>query len=58
MALHTPWLDTPNHHITKYTRELTYSAEIYIAIRVLCTDDRKVMIFVENMYASAHFTEN
>ena len=56
-ALRTPWSDTPNRHITKYTQELTRSAAACVAIGILCTDDKKVMIFVENMYASAHFTE-
>jgi hypothetical protein len=56
-ALRKPWADTPDRHITKYTRELTRSANAAIAIDVPCPDDEKVVIFVENMYASSHFTE-
>ena len=56
-ALRTPWSYTPSLHIKKYTCKLTCSAAAYIAIGVPCTDNEKVMVFVENMYASAHFTE-
>ena len=56
-ALCTPWSDTLNGHITKYTRILRRRAAAYVAIGVLCTDDKKVIILVENMYASAHFTK-
>ena len=56
-AICTPWSDTPNLHITKYTRKLTRSAAACVAIGVPCTDDKKLIILVENMYARAHFTE-
>ena len=56
-ALCTPWSDTPNLHITKYTRKLTRSAAACVAIGVPCTDDKKLIILVENMYASTHFIE-
>ena len=46
----------PDRHITKYTQELTRSANAATAIGVPCLDDKKVIIFVENMYASYHFT--
>ena len=56
-ALYTPWSDTPNRHITKYALKTTCSALACAAIGVPCTVKEKVMIFVENMYTSAHFTE-
>ena len=56
-ALRMPLADTFNRHITKYTQELTCSANAAITIGVPCPDNEKVMIFVENIYASSHFTE-
>ena len=47
----------PHYHITQYTRELTRSANAAIAIGVPCPDDEKVLIFVENMCVSSHYTE-
>ena len=55
-ALRTPWPDAPNRHITKYTCKLARSSAAFVAIRIPCTDDEKVIIFMENMYASGHFT--
>ena len=47
----------PDRHITKYTQELTRSANADIAIGVSYPDDENIMIFVEKMYVSSHFTE-
>ena len=55
VAFCKPWADTPNRHITKYTRELTRSATSAINISVPCPDDEKVVIFTKNMYDSSHF---
>ena len=48
-ALRMPLADTFNRHITKYTQELTCSANAAITIGVPCPDNEKVMIFMENM---------
>ena len=56
-ALQNPWADTPDRHITKYTRELTSSADAAIAIAAPCPDDEKFIIFLDNMYVSSQFTE-
>ena len=52
-----PWTNNTNHHITKYTRELTSSADAAIAIAAPCPDDEKFIIFLDNMYVSSQFTE-
>ena len=57
VTLRKPRADTPKRYITKYTRELNRSADSSIVIGLPFYDSKKFIIFIDNMYASSHFTE-